>query len=190
MQFVSTDAELSFEMTLDSPSLFVGLSVYDDSGPTPVLLSTTQMINVVGNMYRGKFTPTFGKTYLIYKAVYTDVLLNVLNTDYNSGSESVVCGKSTIMDGQIIVRKNKPLNAFTFVMVDVVNQNPAPGLTVLGRRSKDGLAFANLDNPVVEIGNGFYKINFTANDLNADVIGLDFYALGADNTVLTMLTQV
>lgn len=190
MQFVSTENSLSFEMTYDNPSLFVGLSIYDDSGASPVLIqSPALMQNVVGNMYRGKFSPTFGKTYLVFKAVYTDALMTVLNTDYSTGSESFTCDKSFIKDGQIVVRKNKPLNAFTFVMIDMINQIPTAGLTVTAQRSKDGGMFASCDNPVTAIGNGFYKINLTDQDLNADVVAFNFQALGADNTILTMLTQ-
>lgn len=190
MNLVSTERELSFEITFDSSTLDVGMSIYDDSGVSPVLvLGPVSMDNVVGNLYRAKFTPEFGKSYLVFKAVYLDNTFTTLNTDYNSGSESFVCEKAIINDGQIVVRKNKPLNAFTIVMLDSVNQNPTAGLTVTAMRSKDGASFASCDNPVAPIGNGFYKINLTANDLNADVVALNFAAFGADNTVLTILTQ-
>ena len=190
MQFVSNNSELSFEVTYDSPSLNVGMTILDDSGATPVVVSgPTKMTNVIGNMYRAKFTPVVGKAYLVYKTVYTDALLTVVNSDYNSASEAFVCQKSLMLDGQIVVRKNKPLANFTFVMLDQVNQAPTAGLVVTGVKSKDGGAFAPCDNSIIEIGNGFYKINLTANDLNADVVAFSFKAVNSDETILTMLTQ-
>lgn len=191
MNLIATNKELSFEVSYDSPSLFVGMTILDDSGPAPiVVLGPVQMSNVIGNLYRAKFTPQVGKSYLVYKTVYTDALLTVVNTNYNSASESFLCEKSLIQDGQIIVRKNKPIANFTFVMLDQVFQAPKAGLLVTGVVSKDGGVFGPVDNPVTEIGNGFYKINLTANDLNADVVAFSFTALGADGTILTMLTQV
>lgn len=189
MQFVSSESPLSFEVTYDSPTLDVGMTVLDDSGPVPVNLGTVAMQNVIGNTYRGKFTPQFGKSYVVHKAVYTDALLNVLHPDYSQASESVVCQPVKMQNGQIEVKKNQPLPAFMFVMLDVVNQNPISGLAPVAQRSLDGGPFAQCDNLVTEVGNGFYKIDLTAADLNADVVGLRFYALGADDTLATIITQ-
>ena len=67
MQLAPADVELSFEVTFDSPTLDVGMSVYDDSGALPVLLlSPFPMVRVAPglNTYRGKFTPENGKSYI------------------------------------------------------------------------------------------------------------------------------
>lgn len=190
MNLISSNKELSFEVTYDSPSLFVGMTVLDDSGVSPVVVfGPMLMTNIIGNVYRAKFTPDIGKSYIVYKTVYTDALMTVVNSDYNGSSESFLCEKALIFDGQIVVRKNKPINNFTFIMLDQVNQEPTAGLVVTAIRSKDGGVFEACDNSISEISGGFYKINLTANDLNADVVAFTFAALGADKTILTMLTQ-
>lgn len=90
MQLVPAETSLSFEVTFDSPTLYVGMSVYDDSGATPVLVQgPTAMLNVVGNTYRAKFTADVGKSYIIFKAVYTSAALTTLDSNYSQGSESI-----------------------------------------------------------------------------------------------------
>lgn len=89
MEFTQSGISLSFEVTYDLSSLFVGLAVYDDSGVSPVLVSLIPMLNWYGNSYRAKFTPSAGKSYLFNKAVYTDGTYTVINTNYSQGSESI-----------------------------------------------------------------------------------------------------
>lgn len=93
MELAPAGVPLSFEVTFDSPTLHVGMSVYDDSGALPVLLlSPFAMARVAPglNTYRGKFTAQAGKNYIILKAVYTDDTLTTLDGDYSQGSESIV----------------------------------------------------------------------------------------------------
>jgi hypothetical protein len=59
---------------------------------------------------------------------------------------------------------------------------PAPSLTVTATRSIDGAAFGACANSASEIGNGWYKINLAAADLNGAVIILRFTATGADDS--------
>lgn len=93
MEFAPSGVALSFEVTYDSPSLFVGMSVLDTTGPTPVLVSGPNlMANAYGNTYIGQFTPSAGKSYLIVKSVYTDGTLAAVDTNYASGSETIQSG--------------------------------------------------------------------------------------------------
>lgn len=93
MTVVPAAVDCSFEVTFDQPSLPVAMSVYDDSSGSPVLVQgPTAMDNVVANTYRGKFIPTVGKVYLIFKAVYTDGGFGTINTDFPQGSETVYAG--------------------------------------------------------------------------------------------------
>lgn len=87
------------------------------------------------------------------------------------------------------VNKNTALNNFKFGMTDDINHEPATGLTVTAQRSIDGGAFAACVNTPIEISNGAYKINLVASDLNGDVIMLRFTAIGADDVLLTIITQ-
>lgn len=91
MQLAPGAIELSFEVTFDSPSLNVGMSVYDTTAPSPNLVQgPTLMVNVLAGTYVGKFTPTTGRSYVIVKAVYTDSSLTTLSPDYSQGSESII----------------------------------------------------------------------------------------------------
>lgn len=90
MTLAPANVPLSFEVTFDDPSLNVAMSVYDDSGLSPALVSgPAAMANVVGNTYRGKFTADPGISYIIFKAVYTDNTFVTLHPDYAAGSESI-----------------------------------------------------------------------------------------------------
>lgn len=96
MELAPSGVQLSCEITFDSPSLHVGMTVYDDTGASPVLLlSTFAMLLVAGNTYRGKFTGVAGKNYIVIKAVYTDGTFSTLSPDYSQGSESVVAQNLT-----------------------------------------------------------------------------------------------
>lgn len=91
MELAPANVVCSFEVTYDSPSLHVGMSVYDDSGASPVLVSGPSVMAHVGNnTYRAKYTPDLDKLYVIIKAVYTDSGLTTLDDNYAQGSESIV----------------------------------------------------------------------------------------------------
>ena len=79
---------------------------------------------------------------------------------------------------------------FTFFMADSANHtSPKTGLTVTATISKDGGAFAACTNAVAEIASGFYKIDLTATEMNADTITVKFTATGADQAGITMKTD-
>lgn len=87
------------------------------------------------------------------------------------------------------VKKGQALNAFGFVMTDATTHLPAPGLTVAATRSLDGAAFAACANAPSGVASGAYKVNLAAGDLNANVVILRFTAAGADDLLLTVVTQ-
>jgi hypothetical protein len=88
------------------------------------------------------------------------------------------------------IQKNAPFNNFAFLMVLATDgRTPATGLSVSGQRSIDGGVFANLANGVTEIGNGWYKVNLAATDVNGDFIALKFTATGADQRSIGIITE-
>jgi len=88
------------------------------------------------------------------------------------------------------IQKNAPFANFAFLMVNVTDgRTPATGLSVSGQRSIDGGVFANLANGVTEIGNGWYKVNLAATDVNGDFIALKFTATGADQRNIGIITE-
>lgn len=72
---------LTFSAGFNNPTpANVAISVYDDSGVSPVLVSgPTLMGEVNAYVYRGKFTGVAGKNYVVVMAVYTDGTFTTLN---------------------------------------------------------------------------------------------------------------
>jgi hypothetical protein len=89
------------------------------------------------------------------------------------------------------IKKNTAIPNFQIFMTDENDHvSGKVGLSSFTREiSKDGGAFTNLSNNVSEIGNGVYKIDLTAGELDADIITLRFAASGADDRVLTIITE-
>lgn len=91
MTEVQPGVALPYEANFGVPALdFVAMTVLDESGPTPVVVQgPAAMLNVIGGMYRGKFTATAGKVYSIFKTVYTDGTYTVRDDDYPESSETI-----------------------------------------------------------------------------------------------------
>lgn len=90
MELVPAGVPLAFEVTFDRDDLDVAMSVYDVTGVSPVLVQgPTAMQLVVGNTYKGVFTPEAGKNYLVLKAVYLSNTFAALDPDYSQGSETM-----------------------------------------------------------------------------------------------------
>lgn len=88
------------------------------------------------------------------------------------------------------ITKNTALSAFPFLMVDGTDHvTPKTGLTITATRSIDGAAFAACANSATETGNGWYRIDLAASDMNGNTIALKFSATGADTRNITVITQ-
>lgn len=89
------------------------------------------------------------------------------------------------------VKANQALTGFMFVMTNSTTHNPQPGLTIAVTASQNGAAFGALPsgNVPVDRGNGDYAINFSAADLNCNVLAVRFTATGADDLTVTIVTQ-
>lgn len=125
MELVPADVDLSFEVTFDSPTLDVAMSVFDTtSSPATLVQGPIAMQSVVGNTYVGYFNPDISKTYLIFKAVYTDDTFETLDDNYSQGTETIVAedigggGGSSSQCGAVIGFVNNPQNIVGFVNCD------------------------------------------------------------------------
>lgn len=95
-----------------------------------------------------------------------------------------------LTSGQLRIKKNAALNAFTFTMRQSSDHvSLMTTATVTAERSIDGAAYAACANAVSFIGSGAFKIDLAATDLNGDVISLLFTATGADPVVFTIVTN-
>lgn len=73
-----------------APTLFVGMTIFDDSGVSPVQLGAIlPMLNVISALYRAKYTLPYVGTFIFRKAVYTDGTFTALDPNYSESSESV-----------------------------------------------------------------------------------------------------
>jgi hypothetical protein len=107
-----------------------------------------------------------------------------------TGNLSGSVGSVTGSIGSVALKKNTALAKFPFVMRDTVNHAPATGLTVTAVRSIDGAAFgAGSLSAVTELGSGVYTVDFAGADLNGATVLLKCTAAGADDLLLTILTN-
>lgn len=71
--------------------------------------------------------------------------------------------------------KNVALPNLMFTVVLASDgKTPATDKTIAAQISKDGGAFVNCANAVGEVGQGWYKINLTQAEMNADIVALSF----------------
>ena len=104
-----------------------------------------------------------------------------------TGEISLTSGRVALQGG---LRKNTALANFPFMMTDSTNHNPMTGLTVSATRSIDGGAFgAGSISGMTEVGTGVYQCDLAAADMNGDTIALRFTATGADDLVITLVTE-
>lgn len=88
------------------------------------------------------------------------------------------------------ITKNTALANFMFTMVDATDHvTGETGLTITATRSLDGAAFGPCANSASEVGNGVYKIDLAAADLNANNVTLKFTGTGADTRIIHLVTQ-
>lgn len=88
------------------------------------------------------------------------------------------------------ITKNVALSNFGFLMVDGTDfATPKTGVTITATISKDGGSFASCSNAAVEIANGWYRINLTQSEMNADVALLSFTGTGAAARNVEIFTQ-
>lgn len=122
---------------------------------------------------------------------------NQINKEVDNALDTAIPGSPTansindkIANLPPVIKKNTSLSNFIFFMRDSTdNVSGKTGLTISSRRSLDGGSFGATTNTATEISDGFYKINLSAADLNADTIGFDFASTGALSTVYTFITQ-
>lgn len=86
------------------------------------------------------------------------------------------------------IKKNQALPAFQFQMTDSTNHAPVTGKTVTVQRSIDGGAYSSVGT-AAEIGNGIYKIDFAAGDMNGTTIAVRCTGTGCDDLNFTMVTE-
>ncbi len=93
----------------------------------------------------------------------------------------------TIVNAYVPVKKNVSIPKFTFYM-ELDAGGPATGKTVTAQVSKDGGSFGTVSDTVAEIGSGFYEVDLSATELNADVVAFKATATACKQRNITFLT--
>ena len=87
------------------------------------------------------------------------------------------------------IQKNVAFPNFPFKLVLASDHlTAAPGLTVTAERLLDNGTFVPMENAVVEIGGGWYRIDLAQLDTNGNVITYRFSATTADDREITFNT--
>lgn len=93
MNFAPSGVQLTFEVTFDRNDLNVAMTARETTNGNNILVSGPAAMTVSeGNTYKGYFTPSAGKSYLIRKVVYTDNTFVAEDPNYGAGSESIQSG--------------------------------------------------------------------------------------------------
>jgi len=100
----------------------------------------------------------------------------------------VVGGRVRLADPKGL-KRGRALAKFTFLMTDSTNHNPATGLTVSGTVRKDSGSATSLADSVTELANGVYEVDLSASEMDGATITLRFTATGADDLVITLVTE-
>lgn len=95
----------------------------------------------------------------------------------------------SLASASIPVKKNTALPNFPFPGIGNSTGTPTTGLTISCQRAIDGGSFASCTNSVAETASGYYKISFSAADLNGDVILVRFFGSGVKEKAITFITQ-
>ena len=67
--------------------------------------------------------------------------------------------------------------------------DPATGLTIVVKISKDGGAMTTSANSAAEISLGWYSINLTSGEMNAKSVAINFSASGAKSYGIVLPTE-
>lgn len=143
------------------------------------------------------WSPTLVKSAL---QTFTEVELGLYYLDYNFASTGTYMGlfyENDVAKTSGVFRvtglgitKNVALSNFGFLMVLSADHiTPAAGKTITAQISKDGGAFAACTKAVVEVSNGFYKIDLTQAEMNADIIALKFTEAACDQRSISIVTS-
>lgn len=196
-----THGNAALKTLIDAVDNFVDTEIADIQARLPAALVGGRIDASVGAMAANTLTAS---------ALATDAVTEIQSGLATSAALTTVEGKidtvdtvadailaDTGTDGVVIaaasrpgIRKNTALAGFEFLMTDSTNHAPSAGLTVTVTRSIDGGAFASGTlSSVTGVGNGIYKVDFGAGDLNGDVITLRATAAASDDLFVTIKTS-
>jgi hypothetical protein len=121
------------------------------------------------------------------------VTIPTVTTLTNAPADSASLTAIKTVTDALMYKKNTALANFEFVMTDSTTHLAKTGLVngdFTKTESIDGAAFAALSGTIAEVGNGVYKISLTSGEMNGGFITLRFVASGADDTLVSIKTNL
>lgn len=172
-----TGAQLKGATNMAQTNLEIELSVFD-------MQSSAPDVNMASSDPNSIDAATPDDTY------YAEVALNIWAELTSAIATSGSIGEFVLNVLPVRLTKNTAFASFQFFMVDSADHiTPKTGLAITATRVIDAGAFAAAANAAVEIANGMYRINLAATDLNGDSITFKFAGAGADDRLVTVITQ-
>lgn len=128
----------------------------------------------------------------VYDSMFSTDLLQVDLTQIAGAAVSTSTAQLgvnvvTVADAYTPVKKNVAIPKFSFYM-ELTAGGPATGKTVTVQVAKDGGAFATVTDTVTEMANGFYEVDLSATEMNADVVALKATATDCVQRNITFIT--
>ena len=117
------------------------------------------------------------------------ILVDTATLAINVNTATTIVNPVTISASQILIKRNKTLPGFTFLMTDTASHGPKTGLSVTGQFSLTGAAFAAMASVGAEMASGWYSIDIASAELNAPIIALRLTGADADDRCITIVTQ-
>lgn len=137
----------------------------------------------------GVVQPQTGDSYALIGAAGAGLTALVAASSLPSHFSSMAIDANGRVQIQSGVTVDTAMSYFQFLLVQAGDPlSPATGLTVTAQRVIDNGSLAACANPVVEIGNGLYRINMAASDRNGGVVTFLFTAPGAVPRYITLNT--
>lgn len=91
----------------------------------------------------------------------------------------------SVADANAPFKKNVAVTKFMFYM-ELTAGGPGTGKTVTAEVSKDGGAFAAVTDPVTEVSDGYYEVDLSATEMNADTVTFIANATGCNQRNITI----
>lgn len=173
----------------------------DDAGFYDLELAAAN-VNYVGRAmlaitYATDHCPVFHEFMILPANVYDSLVggTDTLQADVTQISGSAVSTSTaqlgvnvvTVADAYVPVKKNVAVTKFPFYM-ELTATGPATGKTVTVQVSKDGGAFSTVSDTVTEISGGWYEVDLSATELNADTVAFKATATACNQRNITFIT--
>jgi len=131
---------------------------------------------------------TAGRTLAVNASGDADAnLTKISGSAVSTSSAQLGVNVVTVADAYVPVKKNVAVSKFPFYM-ELTAGGPATGKTVTVQVSKDGGAFATVSDTVTEISGGWYEVDLSATETNADTIAFKATATSCNQRNITFIT--